>query len=153
VKDVTPGAKSERQKEGEGVNGAEAGADKHKEGAKKGLGGKNGPPEGFDGYGADYHPAELHPADQKYEPLKDSEEGTGDGPQPSGEEENANGVKEEKGKGEHGVSERSATTSSSGSGSKISFMSKLKGEAKVISGKLGRNEEKVHEGRKLMGKE
>jgi len=31
-------------------------------------------------------------------------------------------------------------------------MDKLKGEVKVISGKLGGNEEKVEEGRRMMGK-
>jgi len=35
---------------------------------------------------------------------------------------------------------------------KHGFMSKLKGEVKVISGKLGHNEAKVEEGRKMMGK-
>ncbi|EAU87468.2 hypothetical protein CC1G_02227 [Coprinopsis cinerea okayama7 len=35
---------------------------------------------------------------------------------------------------------------------KHGFMDKIKGEAKVISGKLGKNESKVEEGKKLMGK-
>ena len=48
-----------------------------------------------------------------------------------------------------------ASASSNGSGSttkKSGFMSKLKGEAKVISGKISGNEEKVEEGKKLLGK-
>ncbi|KAF4586106.1 hypothetical protein EYR38_009727 [Pleurotus pulmonarius] len=43
--------------------------------------------------------------------------------------------------------------SMSSSSSKPSFMDKVKGEVKVISGKLGKNEEKVEEGRRMMGKE
>ena len=35
---------------------------------------------------------------------------------------------------------------------KPGFMSKLKGEVKVISGKLGHNEAKIEEGRRMMGK-
>ncbi|KAJ3515134.1 hypothetical protein NLJ89_g1940 [Agrocybe chaxingu] len=35
---------------------------------------------------------------------------------------------------------------------KAGFVDKLKGEMKVISGKLGHNEEKVEAGRKMMGK-
>lgn len=37
-------------------------------------------------------------------------------------------------------------------GRKVGFMSKVKGEMKVISGKVARNEEKVEEGRRMMGK-
>ncbi len=33
--------------------------------------------------------------------------------------------------------------------SKANFMDKLKGGAKIISGKLGRNEEKIEEGRAM----
>jgi uncharacterized protein YjbJ (UPF0337 family) len=32
-------------------------------------------------------------------------------------------------------------------------MDKLKGEVKVLTGKLGHNESKIEEGRKLLGKE
>jgi hypothetical protein len=41
---------------------------------------------------------------------------------------------------------------SEGNGHKTTIMDKIRGEAKVISGKLGKNEEKVEEGRRLMGK-
>ena len=61
----------------------------------------------------------------------------------------------------HSTGHGRASTSSSGQGSNTStssptkkhgFMDKLKGEVKVISGKLGGNEEKVEEGRRMMGK-
>ena len=61
----------------------------------------------------------------------------------------------------HSAGHGRASTSSSGQGSNTStssptkkhgFMDKLKGEVKVISGKLGGNEEKVEEGRRMMGK-
>ena len=45
---------------------------------------------------------------------------------------------------------RRASTGSAGH--KVGFLDRIKGEAKVISGKLGRNERKVEEGRHLMGK-
>lgn len=45
---------------------------------------------------------------------------------------------------------RRASTGSAGH--KVGFLDRVKGEAKVISGKLGRNEKKVEEGRHLMGK-
>jgi len=52
--------------------------------------------------------------------------------------------------------ERSLESNSTSGGSrmsgKVSLMSKIKGEAKVISGKLSHNEEKIEEGRRLMGK-
>jgi len=35
---------------------------------------------------------------------------------------------------------------------KVGFMDKMKGEAMVLSGKLGKNERKVEEGKNLMGK-
>ena len=67
--------------------------------------------------------------------------------------------------GRERVGSTSSTTSgSSRDGSKIrsnvpggsphrsKFMDKIKGEVKVISGKLAHNEEKVEEGRRLMGK-
>jgi len=31
-------------------------------------------------------------------------------------------------------------------------MNKIKGEVKVLSGKLGKNEEKIEEGRRMLGK-
>ncbi len=37
-------------------------------------------------------------------------------------------------------------------GRKSTFMDKVKGEVKVLSGKLSHNEERIEEGKKLMGK-
>ena len=37
-------------------------------------------------------------------------------------------------------------------GKKPKFMDKVKGEVKVLSGKLGNNESKIEEGRRMMGK-
>ncbi|KAK0479879.1 hypothetical protein EDD18DRAFT_1206674 [Armillaria luteobubalina] len=55
------------------------------------------------------------------------------------------------------VTETRRSTSSNGSnngnaGKKPKFMDKVKGEVKVLSGKLGNNESKIEEGRRLMGK-
>jgi hypothetical protein len=44
------------------------------------------------------------------------------------------------------------SVSPAGSPHRSRFMDKIKGEVKVISGKLAHNEEKVEEGRRLMGK-
>ncbi|KAL0952994.1 hypothetical protein HGRIS_007202 [Hohenbuehelia grisea] len=54
--------------------------------------------------------------------------------------------------GGHKRDESSSSMSTGGTPKKPGFMDKLKGEAKVISGKLGKNEEKVEEGRRMMGK-
>jgi hypothetical protein len=54
-----------------------------------------------------------------------------------------------------GSSKGSGSGSGSGNGGsphKSKFMDRIKGEVKVISGKLAHNEEKVEEGRRLMGK-
>ncbi|KAG6816149.1 hypothetical protein H0H87_008329 [Tephrocybe sp. NHM501043] len=52
--------------------------------------------------------------------------------------------------------ERRSTSGSEGSAGserqKVGFLKKMKGEAKVISGKLGHNEKKVEEGKHMMGK-
>ncbi|KAF9462799.1 hypothetical protein BDZ94DRAFT_1260365 [Collybia nuda] len=52
----------------------------------------------------------------------------------------------------HQPSGHRASTGSAGSHHKVGFMDKMKGEAMVISGKLGKNEKKIEEGRHLMGK-
>jgi hypothetical protein len=44
------------------------------------------------------------------------------------------------------------SNSPAGSPHRSKFMDKIKGEVKVISGKLAHNEEKVEQGRRLMGK-
>jgi len=60
---------------------------------------------------------------------------------------------------DHAADSHRASTSSSGQESnnssirkKPGFMDKLKGEAKILSGKLGGKEEKVEEGKKLLGR-
>jgi hypothetical protein len=50
------------------------------------------------------------------------------------------------------VSSRIVSGPSSGSPHRSKFLDKVKGEVKVISGKLSHNEGKVEEGRRLMGK-
>lgn len=60
--------------------------------------------------------------------------------------------------GNNDLSTQSSGKSSSSNGSggserrKSTFMDKLKGEAKVLSGKMSHNEEKIEQGKKLMGK-
>ncbi|KAG6840660.1 hypothetical protein C0991_005254 [Blastosporella zonata] len=64
-------------------------------------------------------------------------------------------IPRETSEGPTGTSERRSTSGSedsTGERHKVGFMKKVKGEAKVISGKLGRNEKKVEEGRQMMGK-
>ena len=45
-----------------------------------------------------------------------------------------------------------SNTKDSASPRKISFLDKIRGEMKVLSGKLGNNQDKITEGRKMMGK-
>ncbi|KAL1744808.1 hypothetical protein HDZ31DRAFT_63787 [Schizophyllum fasciatum] len=52
----------------------------------------------------------------------------------------------------HKKTSSSVSMNSSGSPRKSRFLDKIKGEAKIISGKLGHNEEKVAEGKRLLGK-
>ncbi|RDB20178.1 hypothetical protein Hypma_012931 [Hypsizygus marmoreus] len=50
--------------------------------------------------------------------------------------------------------ERRASTGSAGAAHhKVGFLDKVRGEALIIQGKLGKNEKKIEEGRHLMGKE
>jgi hypothetical protein len=86
-----------------------------------------------EGYGADYHQAELHP-------LTDSG-------------------------GKYQVEQPIASDTSNtlfsqsherGNGSTVrkpKFLDRVKGEAKIIAGKLGGNDEKIEEGMRLKGKE
>jgi len=59
---------------------------------------------------------------------------------------------DEKTGGEKTVGRDPRRASTGSTGHKVGFMDRLKGEAKVITGKLGKNEKKVEEGRHLMGK-
>ncbi|KAF5329298.1 hypothetical protein D9619_009414 [Psilocybe cf. subviscida] len=45
-----------------------------------------------------------------------------------------------------------STSSNSSAGKKPSLFNKMKGEMKVLSGKIGHNEDKIEEGRRMMGK-
>ncbi|TRM69489.1 hypothetical protein BD626DRAFT_563232 [Schizophyllum amplum] len=63
-----------------------------------------------------------------------------------------NDRKDANGASAHRKTDSNVSMSSSGSPRKSRFMNKIKGEAKIISGKLGHNEQKVEEGRRLMGK-
>jgi len=45
-----------------------------------------------------------------------------------------------------------ANTKDCASPRKISFLDKIRGEMKVLSGKLGNNQDKIMEGKKMMGK-
>ncbi|KAF8055194.1 hypothetical protein FPV67DRAFT_1436622 [Lyophyllum atratum] len=49
-------------------------------------------------------------------------------------------------------SSKGHSTMAAGSPHKSSFMDKVKGEVKVISGKISHNDEKVEEGKRLLGK-
>ncbi|KAJ7574409.1 hypothetical protein C8J56DRAFT_471590 [Mycena floridula] len=51
-----------------------------------------------------------------------------------------------------GSGNSSDLASNPASPTKSSFMRKIRGEVKVLSGKLGKNEEKIEEGRRMMGK-
>ena len=79
-----------------------------------------------DGYGADYHPSEQHPPQAGISAQTDS-------------------------------AAASSPTQSNGHGSgsthKPKFMDRVKGEAKIIAGKLGGNEGKIEEGMRLKGKD
>ncbi|KAG5648971.1 hypothetical protein DXG03_000320 [Asterophora parasitica] len=88
------------------------------------------------GYGGGYHPAELHPSAAGYEAYKSPD---------------ARSI-EEKTSSEIEITGSPATTTGSGEHNKAGFVGKIKGEVKVISGKLGHDEKKIEEGRHMMGK-
>lgn len=95
-----------------------------------------------DGYDTDYHPAELHPA-----PSNLSE--THNNIEPSGAATKGDATKEGDVEGGQGVSGRADGGEKA---KKASFMDKMKGEVKVVMGKLEgkKGVEKVQEGKKLM---
>lgn len=51
-----------------------------------------------------------------------------------------------------GISNGASAKNTTSSPSKSKFLDKIKGEVKVISGKLGKNEEKIEQGKRLLGK-
>ena len=79
-------------------------------------------------HGANYHPAEQHPRQAGKSAPGDAQKALPSSPSQS------NG---------HG----------SGSTHKPKFMDRVKGEAKIIAGKLGGNEGKIEEGMRLKGKD
>jgi hypothetical protein len=127
--------------------------------ASKGL------PNKGDGYGEGYHPAELHPPEADYSNVKTTEgelrgtgveksaEGTaGQDSHPGGTQDrsttaNTDNVTKEAKYAAHNVD--SATGSPSSPTSKPKLMSKIKGELKVIAGKVSGNKDKVAEGQSL----
>lgn len=98
--------------------------------------------QGTEGYDTAYHPAELHP------PPADMSAAQNDQSEPSGAATKGDATKEGNVEGGAGVSGRAE------GGEKVkkaSFMEKMKGEAKVVIGKLEgkKGVEKVQEGKKL----
>lgn len=91
-----------------------------------------------------YHPAKLHPMDEKYAKKIEAETH----PEHKPVDTPAAAHHGESGSIASGVS--GSTTSDGTPKKKPGFMAKLKGEAKIISGKLGHNEAKIEEGRKIM---
>jgi hypothetical protein len=115
-----------------------------------------------DGYGAGYHPAADHPAvtdpltpaSEEQPPKGETDAGDANGQGSRFTERRTSGsglvgghtqAHEGDGAGE------SEILRSNGVG-KPKFMDRVKGEAKVFVGKMGGNEEKVEEGRRMMGK-
>lgn len=86
----------------------------------------------FPGDEPGYHPAELHP------PSASAKDGH-------------NELKENTTNSSHGRPESiNSTTTAGGSPKKVGFKEKVSGGSKVLMGKLGRNEEKIDEGRRIL---
>ncbi|KAG6837442.1 hypothetical protein H0H93_009536 [Arthromyces matolae] len=90
-----------------------------------------------------YHPAELHPLDPKFNQK------SSDVPSSSHHEALPTDTKESS---ELGTSATRRSSAGSEERRKVKLLEKVKGEAKVISGKLSHNEKKIEEGRQMMGK-
>ncbi|CDO77115.1 hypothetical protein BN946_scf184592.g11 [Trametes cinnabarina] len=93
-----------------------------------------------DGYDTDYHPAALHPPPEKLKnPASEGEKSLGatqaDANRPPEESQPPNQARDE-----HGDKERKK---------KAGFMEKMKGEAKVLLGKIEGKPEKVEQGQKI----
>lgn len=86
-----------------------------------------------------HSPAEKHGRDGSTATNASFPSATKDGTETQGAASNASGSSK-------------ASSGNGGSPHKSKFMDRIKGEVKVISGKLAHNEEKVEEGRRLMGK-
>ncbi|KAH7882569.1 hypothetical protein F5I97DRAFT_1816644 [Phlebopus sp. FC_14] len=94
---------------------------------------------GADGYEGDYHPAELHPPPAGASAAEYGQQGR----VPAA----ATSPKEEYGPP---TLPPVITQPSGSSGRRVSFMAKVKGEAKIIAGKMSGKEEKVEEGRRMV---
>lgn len=100
-------------------------------------------PTGKGGYGGDYHPAQLHPPPAGASAVEYKDGGaSAAATSPQAEQEpttNANDTP------------AASKSSTSGSiGKKVGFMAKVKGEAKIIAGRMSGKEEKVEEGKRMM---
>ncbi|KAG6861507.1 hypothetical protein C0995_015622 [Termitomyces sp. Mi166 len=86
-----------------------------------------------------YHPAELHPLDPKFKQDSVSKV-------PSDTDTNTNR------RSSASTQSEGHSSTSSGERRKVGLMSRMKGEVKVLSGKLSHNEKKIQAGRQMMGK-
>ncbi|KAG6882900.1 hypothetical protein C0993_008735 [Termitomyces sp. T159_Od127] len=87
-----------------------------------------------------YHPAALHPVDPKFQQREHGEKSASYASAAAGGEASRRSPESER------------SSNSSGERKKTGFMKKVKGEVKVISGKLSHNERKIEEGKLLKGK-
>ncbi|THH23154.1 hypothetical protein EUX98_g8021 [Antrodiella citrinella] len=104
--------------------------------------GKSGSEDG-DGYGSDYHPAQLHPAGSEAHAQS-----TEDAARAKSSEDKAREPPSEKSNESAGSGGPSSTPSKR----KVGFMEKMKGEAKVLLGHLEggkKGDEKVEEGKRI----
>ncbi|KIJ64212.1 hypothetical protein HYDPIDRAFT_167957 [Hydnomerulius pinastri MD-312] len=96
-----------------------------------------------DGYGGDYHPAELHPPSTGTSATEHNVDTKGGG---AATAPSLDQVSPTSG-GSPGTMKSSTTGSM---GKKVGLMAKMKGEAKIIAGKMSGKEGKVEEGKRLM---
>ncbi|KAI0820556.1 hypothetical protein BC628DRAFT_1330201 [Trametes gibbosa] len=100
-------------------------------------------PEGS-GYDTEYHPADLHPAsaETRADPASEGEESSGavqtDAQRPSHQASNASEGAKSQGSGDSSVKAK-----------KAGFMDKMRGEAKVLLGKIEHKPEKVEQGQRM----
>ncbi|KAI8992713.1 hypothetical protein BD414DRAFT_481960 [Trametes punicea] len=107
--------------------------------------GKHGLPNKGPGYQTDYHPAELHPPPEKLaDPHSEGEKSLGatqaDANRPPEESQPPHQTREPSGEQGQGSAPKAK---------KAGFMEKMKGEAKVLLGKIEGKHEKVEQGQKI----
>lgn len=134
-------------------------AKKEKKDSKLGESGKANKGTGYD---TDYHPSAIHPLDADYSKEREQQEKEkeqGEGKEPEGEKQNEKPLTGAK----HADSKQASHASGTGSATdhdddqhdektkKASFMQKMKGEAKILLGKVEgkKGHEKVEEGQRL----